>query len=109
MKSIDRNLWVIALVALVGCFGTETGNPPFSGEIAVDAHSSDPATAALRSSGGGITVTGVWLGLVPGVIAGNKERNHTAGVFVVLAQRFPENRMRFLEFRRRIGEPLHAQ
>ncbi|NIS32043.1 MAG: hypothetical protein GWN73_17425, partial [Actinobacteria bacterium] len=55
--------WV-ALIGLFinGCIGTETGNPPLTGEMSVDAHSSDPATAGLRSSEGGLTVDGVWLG-----------------------------------------------
>jgi hypothetical protein len=56
-------LVALALSSLGACIGTETGNPPLTGEIAVNAHSSDPATAALRSSEGGITVDGVWLGL----------------------------------------------
>jgi len=59
---VEKVFFVFALAALSGCLGTETGNPPLTGEISVDAHSSDPATAALRSSEGGITVDGVWLG-----------------------------------------------
>jgi hypothetical protein len=51
---------VAVLLSLVGCTGTETGNP-FSAQLALDAHSSDPTRVAVRVSEGGDVVEQAWL------------------------------------------------
>jgi hypothetical protein len=62
--SVTRSL-LYALSAclslVVGCTGTETGNPSFEGELAYDAYSSEPAIAALREGEQGAVVTQAWL------------------------------------------------
>jgi hypothetical protein len=51
-------------LALAGCTGTETGNP-YSVQLALDAHSSEPTRVAVRVSEGGDVVEQAWLVLDP--------------------------------------------
>lgn len=55
--------WCAALVALLalGCAGTETGNPSFTGQISEAALASQPSVAAIGSSQGGAGVTTLWI------------------------------------------------
>lgn len=68
----------LALLVTLACVGTETGNPPLDGTLSVNAHSSDSATAALRSSEGGAVVEELWLGIGEVVV-----EPCTGGSFVV--------------------------
>jgi hypothetical protein len=52
------------VLALAGCFGTETGNPSFQGLVAVDPHSSDPAHVSIRVTSD-LVVDEVWLSIGP--------------------------------------------
>lgn len=59
---MTRGLGVFVVVNLVvGCLGTETGNPPLDGTMSVNAHSSDSATVALRAPEGGAVVEELWV------------------------------------------------
>ncbi len=51
---------LLFVLAVVGCTGTETGNPSFTSQLAVGAHSSHPERIAVRRSAGGAVVRDVW-------------------------------------------------
>lgn len=55
--------WLVVGLAIVtaGCFATETGNPS-AALVAVDAHSSDPASVSVRDTDGAVVVDEAWIG-----------------------------------------------
>ena len=53
-------LSALFLPMIVGCTGTDTGNP-FTQPLIVDAHSSDPNSVAIQQDLGGTVVTEAWL------------------------------------------------
>lgn len=57
--------WTLLALGALGCAGTETGNPSIDGQLALGAHSSDPALVAVRDPAGGIVVDAAWLSLGP--------------------------------------------
>jgi len=61
-----RTLCLTALlVALPACAGTETGNPPLTAELTVDAHSREPARVAIDADATEATVEEVWVSVGP--------------------------------------------
>jgi hypothetical protein len=51
-----------ALLSLVACTGTDTGNP-FTQPLTVDAHSSNPGEVEIAIAAGGVVVTEAWLSI----------------------------------------------
>jgi hypothetical protein len=56
-RAVGLGLW------LIGCAGTETGNPSFDGTLGYDAYSSQPAQVALRGvqDGAPVVVDAAWI------------------------------------------------
>lgn len=56
-RALGLGLW------LIGCAGTETGNPSFDGTLGYDAYSSQPAQVALRAAqqDAAVVVDAAWL------------------------------------------------
>ncbi len=52
---------LLAALALLGCSGTETGNPSVTGQISQAAQASNPGVAAIGASQGGLGVTTAWM------------------------------------------------
>lgn len=55
--------WSIACAALLGCAGTETGNPSLTSQLALNTHSSSPSDVGLREGTAPVVVERVWLSL----------------------------------------------
>jgi hypothetical protein len=56
-----RRAAALLAVWITACAGTETGNPPFEGELTYNTYSSQPAVAALRQAEGGARIDAAWL------------------------------------------------
>ena len=81
MKATPLRFLLLALTTpllALACTGTETGNPPFDGTMSYNAHSSDPARAALGEPSGGALVEALWLNL------GDAELELCAGAAITL-------------------------
>lgn len=62
-----------ALVLLLGCVGTETGNPPLTAELTVDAHSSEPERVAIRADAAQAVIDEAWIALGAPTFAGDAD------------------------------------
>lgn len=60
----DKTTFALAAACCLlwsACFGTETGNPPLTAELTVDAHSSDPARVAIDVDASEAVVEEAWV------------------------------------------------
>lgn len=55
-----QTLVVLATISLIGCVGTDTGNPSLQSSVGVNTRTSDPSVAALRE-GDAVVVEEVWV------------------------------------------------
>ena len=76
--------WWLAAALLVGCVGTETGNPPLTAELTVDAHSTDPTRVAIDAPASDATVEGVWVSVSAVGFVGDDECDAPADVMAQL-------------------------